>query len=68
MSATPEDAVRAMQELAAALEKNSRIAAAVGQQLYVLNQILTRTNQVQGGAAILGALMKSAAKIFSRTG
>lgn len=68
MSATPEEAVRAMQDLTAALKENTRVSSAVGQQLFILNQIITRTNQMQGGAQLLGAIVKTAAKMFARTG
>lgn len=66
MSATPEDAVRAMQELTAAVKENTRISSQVGQQLFILNQIITKTNQGKLGAALLGAIVKSAAQMFAR--
>ena len=63
---TPEDAVKAMRDLTRALQENTKMQAALGQQLFIANQIAAMSNQRQGAAAAVKTILSEAARIFAR--
>lgn len=65
---SPEEAVRAMDDLTKAVRENTATSKIVGKQLFIFNQIMLGVSQKQGGAAMVKLLLESAARMFSRSG